>query len=327
MNHAFTPGSQESVSVVIHCFNAGAYIGPAIQSVLDQQWGNLEIIVVDDGSRDGSAGRVRDQFPGVRVLEQPNQGVAAARNTGIASARGSWVAFLDADDIWLPGKLQAQFAVARVQPEARVIYTAWWVWETDQLTPSAELLAQLQRADEDPQDKQRWQGPSGWIYPELLFGCEVWTTTVLMQRSLLSEVGGFDPQLRIGEDYDLWLRASRVTPIARVNQPLALYRQHLNNTTRSVPKENFRALVVERAIRQWGFEDAQGHSANARAVRRVLARCWSEYALANLAVGRLAVAAQSSGKALRLNPADAAAWKTLVRCVPAALGAPTRGSS
>ncbi|MFX8024319.1 hypothetical protein ABTK62_20960, partial [Acinetobacter baumannii] len=75
-------------------------------------------------------------------------------------------------------------------------------------------------------DTARWAGATGWLYPELLLDCVVWTSTVLMQRSLLDEIGDFDSELRIGEDYDLWLRASRVTRIERVAQPLALYRQH-----------------------------------------------------------------------------------------------------
>ena len=177
------------ISVVVPCFNGIAHVGAALRSVLDQRWPNLEVIVVDDGSTDGSAASIRSGFPSVIVIEQVNQGVAAARNRGIAEARGEWVAFLDADDIWLPGKLMAQMEVAAAAPETRMTYTAWAVWTSDNSSPDAGFMHNLhQRAGVET----FWIGPSGWIYPQLLLDCAVWTSTVLMRRSLLQEIGSFD---------------------------------------------------------------------------------------------------------------------------------------
>lgn len=301
--------SMPLISVVIPCYNAARYIESTLRSVLAQDWTALEVIVVDDGSKDGSAELVRHSFPSVTVVEQPNQGVAAARNHGIRRARGEWVAFVDADDIWLPGKLSAQMAAMAAFDGARMSYTAWWVWSSSEPDPEPETLQAVAAAADQP----HWGGPSGWIYPQLLLDCEVWTSTVLMQRSLLDEIGNFDTTLRIGEDYDLWLRASRVTPILRVARPLALYRQHPASITRSAPGENYRGVVVARALQRWGYGQAQAPEADRAAVRRALAKSWSDFAVANLAAGRLDRARRGAWMALRTDPSHTAGWKALVK--------------
>ena len=99
----------ESVSVIIPCFNSQSTIGDAIRSVINQTYPIHEIIVVDDGSTDNSANFVSEHFPMVTLIKQANMGVSKARNVGIQSATGKWVAFVDADDIWLPDKLRLQF--------------------------------------------------------------------------------------------------------------------------------------------------------------------------------------------------------------------------
>jgi hypothetical protein len=134
----------DSISVIIPCFNAEPYLAAAIRSVQAQDWRDLEIVVVDDGSSDRSAELVRDTFPEVTLIRQANQGVAAARNTGIRSSRGDWIAFLDADDIWLPGKLQAQMDLLNGMPGCRMSYTAWQVWNSTAPSPPAEVLTALQ---------------------------------------------------------------------------------------------------------------------------------------------------------------------------------------
>jgi len=298
------------VSVVIPCFNAERFIGSAIQSVLQQDWPALEVIVVDDGSSDGSAELVRRMFPSVVLLQQANQGVAMARNHGIAQARGEWIAFLDADDYWLPGKLSAQMEALRAMPEARMAYAAWSVWESAAPGPDPRYVADLLQASAD---EARWRGPTGWIYSQLLLDCEVWTSTVLVQRTLLDEIGVFDPGLRIGEDYDLWLRAARVTPIIRVPRPLALYRQHPASITRSAPAQNYRALVVSRAIQRWGYTCEHGRSARRHDVGRALASSWSQHAAAHLAVGHTQVARAAVWRALRFDPRHRPAWKLLLK--------------
>lgn len=300
------------ISVVIPCFNAERYIAAAIRSALVQDWPDLEVVVVDDGSSDRSAELVRDTFPEVKVVLQANQGVAVARNSGIACAQGDWIAFLDADDIWLPGKLQAQMDLLTCTPGARMSYTAWDVWTSTEPLPTPEYLLALKGRSGE---LAHWSGASGWVYPQLLLDCVVWTSTVLAERSVFSQIGQFDPSLRIGEDYDLWLRASRVTPIMRVSRPYALYRMHPNSITRSVPGENYRGLVISHALARWGYSSPDGGSARKSDVDRVLAKTWSEFATAHFYAGNLSRARQAARRALRVHFWHANGWKVLLKTV------------
>jgi glycosyltransferase involved in cell wall biosynthesis len=299
----------ELISVVIPCYNAKRYLAGALRSVLSQGWSSLEVIVVDDGSSDGSADLVAREFPEVVLLRQSNQGAAAARNLGIRHARGEWIAFLDSDDVWLPGKLKAQWQRIQAEPGARMVYTAWKEWESECAEPSGEDLASLIEGA----GKETWGGPSGWIYPQLLLDCVVWTSTVMAQRSLLEEVGPFDPELRLGQDYDLWLRASRLTPILRVHKPYALYRIHPANSTKRVPKLNYRGIVLERALTRWGLVGPDGSRADFNAVRRGLARSWSDFAWAQLQAGNLEQARKAGRHAARLDWRHLRGWKMLAQ--------------
>ncbi len=297
------------IAVVIPCFNAKRYIGATLDSILAQQGVVVEAIVVDDGSTDGSADFVEQHYPGVSLLRKANGGVATARNSGVMAAQSEWIAFCDADDIWLPDKLAAQLQAMGAAPACRMSYTAWHVWPSEQPLPEPGLLRRLH---EDQADS-RWQGPSGMIYPELLLDCEVWTSTVVAHRTVFDEVGLFDTGLRIGEDYDLWLRMSRVTEIRRVSRPLALYRQHPANITRSAPTANYRRLVIERALERWGFSGPDGRHVDRRALAQSLAKCCSDFAAAQMAAGAGQLARQSIYDALRYDWRHLPAWKLLAR--------------
>lgn len=300
------------ISVIIPCYNAARYVGASLRSVLAQEGVALEVIMVDDGSSDGSAEFVEKAFPTVRILRQSNQGVAAARNLGIQEAAYEWIAFLDADDLWMPGKLQAQVELLQLHARARMVYTAWQVWASEEPQPQEEFLEKL-RAESF--NVQRWQGASGWIYPQLLLDCVVWTSTVLIHRSVLDEVGTFDPALRVGEDYDLWLRASRVTPILRVCSPLALYRKHVQSITRRVPERNYKGEVIARALQRWGYQSPDGGRASVPAIRRGLARSWSDFASAHLIAGNFGEAWEAARKALYADPTHVLAWTVLAKAL------------
>jgi len=296
------------ISVVVPCFNAARYVVATLRSVLAQSGFDLDVVVVDDGSSDGSADVVAAALPTVRVVRSENRGAAAARNAGIACARHDWIAFADADDLWLPGKLRAQWALLALQPGARMAYTDVHLWPSTEPSPSAAFLADFERIAADP---SRWQGPAGWIYPQLLRNCEIATPTVLIHRSVLDEVGVFDTGLSLGEDYDLWLRVSRATPILRVHAPMVLYRIHESNTTRRAPERNYKEEVIARALARWGYRSPDGTLADKSAVMRHLARSWVDFGVPHLLAGNFSTARQAAFKALRVDPSHWTAWKLM----------------
>lgn len=299
----------DSVSVVVPCYNAAAWIIGSLSSVYAQNWEDLELLVIDDGSTDESVALVKQHFPQATVLQQTNRGVAAARNAGIEAARNKWVAFIDADDYWLPGKLRAQIDLLAAHPEARMAYAGWRVWASDDSVPSQDLL---EPSLSSQTSTAKVDGPAGWIYPDLLLGCCVWTSTVLAQRELLNSLKGFDQTLKLGEDYDLWLRASRITPILRVQRALALYRQHPNSLTRQPPTQNYEATVVQRAITQWGYLSPDGRSVRKVDVDKSLARTWRNFSAANLVAGNPVEALCAARKALRADWYHLGTWRLMV---------------
>ena len=299
-----------SVSVVIPCYNGARFLAATLDSVLSQGGVNLDVIVVDDGSTDESPSIIEEGYPSVRLVRQVNGGVARARNRGVELARHDWVAFVDADDIWLPGKLRAQLDLHRSHPACRLSYTAWHVWNCEDPRPDSRLVDELTVSFGD---EGRWVGPSGWIYPELLLDCDVWTSTVLLQRTLFEELGGFDLDLRVGEDWDLWLRASRVTPIIRLNAPYSLYRMHGESLTKRLPDRNYKHLVVNRAIARWGYAGTDGRKAARADVRRSQALTWAELAGARLALGNRLEAQRDAWRAVRTDPTFFRAWKAMLK--------------
>ncbi|WP_409845585.1 glycosyltransferase family 2 protein [Roseateles asaccharophilus] len=318
-----SPGmhSSPTIAVVIPNYNAERYLAATLRSVLAQQGAfRLEVLVVDDGSSDGSVAMLKRDFPEVRVIEQPNAGVAAARNTGIAAATAEWVAFIDADDIWLPGKLQAQLELLDACGEAvRMCSTGWHVWTTQSVEPPEDMLRELAARVAGAPVQAAEAARTAWRYTELLQDCVVWTSTVLAQRSLLRELGGFDAGLRVGEDYDLWLRASRLTPIPRLDAPLALYRHHGANITHRAPERNFKGEVVQRALDRWGYQGPDGREASRTTVRAGLSRSWADFAGAQLLAGRRRRALPAACRAVRLKPSSLLGWTVLCKSLPGLL--------
>jgi len=261
-----------SISVIIPAYNAAEFIGDALDSVKAQEIQDLQVIVVDDGSADGTADRVAAEHPDVELIRKANGGAATARNRGIAAATGGYLAFLDADDIWLPGKLAAQWRHLQANPDIDLVCTRFERWQQTATRPPDEPspAANTDEASAIP-DTEIDAGLSGWVYHKLLLDCQVWTSTVMMRRSLLGRIGTFDEDLRLGQDYDYWLRASRVTPIHTLRRPMALYRQHPNSATVRGAPISYGALVIERAIKQWGYSSPNGASVPAKQVRERLA--------------------------------------------------------
>ena len=180
------------VSVVIPTHNLAGLVKEAIQSVLDQTYQDFEIIVVDDGSTDDTRAVIATiGDPRLQYIYQENRGLAGARNTGIALARGEYIAFLDADDVFLPNKLMDQTSVLDSQPDLGLV-AGGYVFTDEAGQPVAE--------------QRHWQDSPQLDVKTWLYGCPFIVNAVLVRREWLSRVGGFDPALRRVEDRDLWLR-------------------------------------------------------------------------------------------------------------------------
>ena len=208
------------VSVIVAAYNAEATIVETLRSALAQTWRDIEVIVVDDGSRDGTAACVQALAAGddrVRLLQQRNRGVATARNLALAAARGEFLAPLDADDVWAPTKLQRQIDCLRRSPPGTALVYCWWSW----IDPAGRLL------DRSP----RWLAQGG-VLDRLAEVNFIGNASVPMfSRDAVLRLGGYDARLRDlaaqgCEDWDLALKLAEHHPVAVVPEVLVGYRRH-----------------------------------------------------------------------------------------------------
>lgn len=274
------------ISVIVPSYNCARYIAAALESALQQDYPNKEILVVDDGSTDNSLEVLRGFGDRIQVITQANAGAAAARNTGLRAAKGEYLAFLDADDLWLPGKLTAQANYLDAHPEIGLVYSAWQEWHAradGEFDPPPAVPASDASTEIVAQE-------SGWMYNRLLLDCAIHTTTAMIRGKVAGEVGLFDVKLRRGQDYDYWLRVSRVTPIHKLKAVLSLYRIHRESITRKPHVANYGYLVIKNALDRWGRTGPDGGVTPKRAVDQVLARMWFGYGYTHYIAGDSALA-------------------------------------
>lgn len=213
--------SEPTFSIVMPAYNAASTIGPAIRSVLAQTRGDFELIVVDDGSADETAERVRsfEGDPRVALVREPNLGLASARNTAVERGRGRLVSMLDSDDLWLPGYLKTMAETLDGAPQAGFAYTDAWVLDD----PTGRIQRASAMAYQDPPDPP----PADPVrFLEELLERNFVFTSVTVRRSVLEEVGGYRGSLSAAEDYELWLRiVAHGHPGVRAPGLLAVYRK------------------------------------------------------------------------------------------------------
>jgi glycosyltransferase involved in cell wall biosynthesis len=230
------------ISVIIPTFNHGEFVAETLESVFAQTYGNFEVIVVNDGSRDDTESVLRPYIEAqrIRYLRQENQGVAAARNAGLALATGEWIAFLDDDDLWPMDKLE---------------------WQVSRLESSnAVMVGGLCSLFGDAKDRKMLLTSDDFIAfttPELFksnpFGSPGQT---LIRKSALDQIGGFDPLIWGVDDMDLWIRLSKIGEIRRYQRLALFYRAHDANASLDILRmaKNMEAVIRKNVAGLAGLE-------------------------------------------------------------------------
>jgi len=233
------------LSVIIPTFNRAQLLDRALTSVYAQKpceyFSTIEVIVVDDGSRDNTAALVAEKFPQANYLYQENLGVSAARNKGLAAASGEWLALLDSDDEWLPHKLATQFSNLN---EAGLL-----VCHTEEIWVRNGVRV-------NQMNKHKKAG--GDVFERCLPLCAMSPSSIVLHRSIFEQVGEFDESLPACEDYDLWLRIAANYKVAYVEEPCIIkYGGHDDQLSRAFwGMDRFRVIALAKLLRQASSTDS-----------------------------------------------------------------------
>lgn len=290
--------SNPIVSVIIPSYNCELYIAETINSILNQSFKDIELIVVDDGSTDRTCEIVASYSAPVRLIRQQNARVCAARNRGISEAVGQYICLMDHDDFWFPHKLEQQVNLLQVHTEVGVVYSSFILWNADSNgrfpAPASFDLAVFPDGI-DPE-------LSGWIYHQFLLDCWMLTSTAMFRREVFEKCGNFNVNLPYSEDWDLWLRISKEYQFIKLNQPTTLYRQHKLQGNRLVRDIDYRTLLLARSVKDWGLCSPDGRCLSSRRFRQQLAVYHAEFARGHLRAGNLKISIHTFIKAWLLDP-------------------------
>ncbi len=232
------------VSVIIPTYNRLPMLKEAVNSVLAQDDEDMEVIVVDDGSTDGTGEVIKGYGGRVQLIQfSTNKGVSAARNQGILKARGKYIAFLDSDDLWVKGKVKIQTTFLDENPHYPICYTdEIWIRKGKRVNPMRKHTKY-----------------SGWIFEKCLPLCIISPSSAMMRKSLFSKVGLFDEAFPVCEDYDFWLRVSLRFPIFFINRKLIIKRGgHPDQLSqRSWGNDRYRVLALEKILSEPYLKDEE----------------------------------------------------------------------
>jgi glycosyltransferase involved in cell wall biosynthesis len=240
-----------NVSVIIPNYNYSQYIGEAVESVLSQTYVNVEIIVVDDGSKDNSLEVLEIFGDKIKVIAQKNAGVSVARNNGVANSNGEFIAFLDADDVWLPEKIEKQIALFLNDKTLGLVHVA--VQDIDANGKNLET---------------HFDGLSGEVSHELLLFRRAVIlgggSGIMIPRKIFDEVGGFDLRLSTSADWDIFYQISSRYKVGFINEILLKYRLHGSNMHGNIPRMEREMLI--------GFEKA--FAENPKTLQKIRNKCY-----------------------------------------------------
>lgn len=242
------------VSIIIPVYNCERFVAEAIKSALEQDYPYKEVILVNDGSTDGTMDVLRSFGDAIRLIDQKNGGPPQARNKGLHAARGDYIAFLDADDIWLQGKVSAQVELLDARPEVGAAVTNWYEWPANPNGAYVKPDFSLEPMARNGLDERN----SGWLYNKLLFDCVLLTSSVMLRSRIVKLVGDFDVTMFNGDDYDYWIRVSRVAQISRLKGIGTLYRILPGSVSRKPRPSNSEHVVIQKALAKWGLSGPDG---------------------------------------------------------------------
>jgi len=298
------------ISVVIPTYNRLRRVTAALDSVLAQSYSNFEVIVVDDGSEDGTGQAIESLIrsrsataPTVRYVFQTNQGSSAARNRGIAEARGEWIAFLDSDDIWYPEKLQWQVRAAEVFKDvcgacitdARLVNDSGM--EKTSFRETRRTYAQEIGLAENVVERLAWTFDHFWV------------TCLLVRSELARQIGGFDPGIQFCEDHDFNFRLSLVTSFCYVNKVLVqLDRSPASSKIRPWERAEVRLQNKQQMLEKW-LRDAILPPGIRKIIVRGLRHSYSAWANWYLEGQRYAEAREALFRAMRAD----LTWQLVVK--------------
>lgn len=225
--------SSISVAAIIPTYNCGRYLPEAVESVRRQTYPISEIVIVDDGSNDGTEQIVSRLGSDIRYITQTNAGPSAARNNGVNAATSDWVAFLDADDIWLPEKTERQIELIEKHPELALVAT-----NRTEVDATGEVL--LNSLFEKHRFKDCFEQLAGDPIPNalamLIRANFVPTSSALVNRKVFLELQGFNTNIRFSEDLELWCRIASSHPVGCLPTVQSLYRRHDSNAVGNIEK-------------------------------------------------------------------------------------------
>ncbi|MDD2725082.1 MAG: glycosyltransferase [Methylovulum sp.] len=302
-------GDQPLVSVVVPVYNDESTINDTLTSIFSQDYKNLEVIVINDGSTDGTAAildQYLDQYKDrIKIIDQSNAGSAVARNQGIKTAQGKYIAFIDADDLWVPWKISTQVGYLEQHQDIGMVYNTWIELHdsADGLPKTPPNATELDAIAEEK---------SGWLYTRLLMECIVHTSSVLIVKKICDEAGGFDPNLRRGQDYDYWLRASQATQIMKLKSVLSAYRIHSSSITKTAPQKNFEAMLLSKAVQKFGLRDKDGTAIGNPVMNKRLADSWESFCWQTFDAGQYAKSFSSAIEILKYRPLYYKGWLYLI---------------
>jgi glycosyltransferase involved in cell wall biosynthesis len=302
-NEAESPASMSSVngrtfplvSVIIPVYNGERYLAQALDSALAQTYPCVEVIVINDGSTDTSPKILEHYGQNIRVFHQPNSGQATARNVGVSMARGTWIAFLDQDDLWDPDKLSQQMSA--VQEGDTVVYST-----ARTIDPHGRIV----RRGIHPRNE------SSLLLSDLIWRNPPAPLTVLVRREAINAVGGFDAGNRFGtDDYQLWLGLVATGHRFRyLRRELASYRVHDSNMSKNTP------LMCQGKVYALGQTAARYPAAFGRrekkALKRRLADIDLQLGIWHLRRGSYSQAAAAFGQVVAKQPWQIQAWTMLL---------------